>query len=408
MDLDFSPEDLAFGQEVRAFIAEAFDDDMRKRMGQSKNGYLDKESQVRWLKRLGEKGWIAPDWPVEYGGTGWSLGKKYVYDMEMALAGAPSTSNMGLKMCAPVVMAFGTDEQKKQHLPKILSTDVWWCQGYSEPGSGSDLASLALKAERDGDHYVLNGSKTWTTLAQWADWMFCLVRTSNEDIRQKGISFLLIDMKTPGITIRPIITLDGPAEGEQEINETFFDNVRVPVSNRIGKEGEGWTYAKYLLQFERGNAYAPGLSAQLKKVRKIANVERSDGGGSMMSDPDFRKKLSEVEIKVEALNATELRIFAGRANGDAMGAVSSMLKLEGSQMQQAITELALEAAGLYAQPFVQDTWSHLNGDGANYFRAGQDYSATVAPAYFNYRKTSIYAGSNEIQHNIMAKMVLGL
>ncbi|WP_068875889.1 MULTISPECIES: acyl-CoA dehydrogenase family protein [unclassified Phenylobacterium] len=408
MDLDFSPEDLAFGEEVRAFIAEAFDDDMRAKLSQSKNNHLDKEAQVRWLKRLGEKGWIAPDWPVEYGGTGWSLGKKYVFDMEMALAGAPSTSNMGLKMCAPVVMAFGTDEQKKQHLPKILSTDVWWCQGYSEPGSGSDLASLALKAERDGDYYVLNGSKTWTTLAQWADWMFCLVRTSNEDIRQKGISFLLIDMKTPGISIRPIVTLDGPAEGEQEINETFFDNVRVPVSNRIGKEGEGWTYAKYLLQFERGNAYAPGLSAQLKKVRKIAGIERSDGGGSMMSDPDFRKKLSEVEIKVEALNATELRIFSGRANGDAMGAVSSMLKLEGSQMQQAITELALEAAGLYAQPFVQDTWSHLKGDGANYFRAGQDYSATVAPTYFNYRKTSIYAGSNEIQHNIMAKMVLGL
>jgi alkylation response protein AidB-like acyl-CoA dehydrogenase len=408
MDLDFSPEDLAFREEVRAFIAEAYDDDMRARMSQSKNGYLDKESQVRWLKRLGEKGWIAPDWPVEYGGTGWSLGKKYVFDMEMALAGAPSTSNMGLKMCAPVVMAFGTPEQKAQHLPKILSTDVWWCQGYSEPGSGSDLASLAMKAERDGDHYVLNGSKTWTTLAQWADWMFCLVRTSSEDIRQKGISFLLIDMKTPGISIRPIVTLDGPPEGEQEINETFFDNVRVPVSNRIGKEGEGWTYAKYLLQFERGNAYAPGLSNQLRKVRKIASIERADGGGAMMSDPDFRKKLSEVEIKVEALNATELRIFAGRANGDAMGAVSSMLKLEGSQMQQAITELALEAAGVYAQPFVHDTWAHLKGDGKNYFRAGEDYSATVAPQYFNYRKTSIYAGSNEIQHNIMAKLVLGL
>jgi len=407
MDLDFSPEDLAFREEVRAFIAEAYDDDMRARMAQSKNGYLDKESQVRWLKKLHEKGWIAPDWPVEYGGTGWSLGQKYVFDMEMALAGAPSTSNMGLKMCAPVVMAFGTDEQKKQHLPKILSTDVWWCQGYSEPGSGSDLASLALKAERDGDHYVLNGSKTWTTLAQWADWMFCLVRTSNEDIRQKGISFLLIDMKTPGITIRPIPTLDGPAEGEQEINETFFDNVRVPVANRIGKEGEGWTYAKYLLQFERGNAYAPGLQNQLRKVRKIASMERSDRGGSMMSDPDFRKKLSEVEIKVEALNATELRIFAGRANGEAMGAVSSMLKLEGSQMQQAITELALEAAGVYAQPFVRDTWAHLNGD-TNVFRAGPDYAAPVAPQYFNYRKTSIYAGSNEIQHNIMAKMVLGL
>ncbi|MFN3582481.1 acyl-CoA dehydrogenase family protein [Phenylobacterium sp.] len=407
MDLDFSPEDLAFREEVRAFIAEAYDDDMRARMAQSKNGYLDKESQVRWLKKLHAKGWIAPDWPVEYGGTGWSLGQKYVFDMEMALAGAPSTSNMGLKMCAPVVMAFGTDEQKKQHLPKILSTDVWWCQGYSEPGAGSDLASLALKAERDGDHYVLNGSKTWTTLAQWADWMFCLVRTSNEDIRQKGISFLLIDMKTPGITIRPIPTLDGPAEGEQEINETFFDNVRVPVANRIGKEGEGWTYAKYLLQFERGNAYAPGLQNQLRKVRKIAAMERSDRGGSMMSDPDFRKKLSEVEIKVEALNATELRIFAGRANGEAMGAVSSMLKLEGSQMQQAITELALEAAGVYAQPFVRDTWAHLNGD-TNVFRAGPDYAAPVAPQYFNYRKTSIYAGSNEIQHNIMAKMVLGL
>jgi alkylation response protein AidB-like acyl-CoA dehydrogenase len=407
MDLAFSPEDLAFREEVRAFIAEAFDDEMRAKLAQSKNHHLDKASQVRWLKRLGEKGWIAPDWPVEYGGTGWSLGKKYIFDMEMALAGAPSTSNMGLRMCAPVVMAFGTDEQKKQHLPKILTTDVWWCQGYSEPGSGSDLASLALKAERDGDHYVLNGSKTWTTLAQWADWMFCLVRTSNEEIKQKGISFLLIDMKTPGITIRPIPTLDGPAEGEQEINETFFDNVRVPVANRIGKEGEGWTYAKYLLQFERGNAYAPGLQAQLNKVRKIAALERSDRGGSMLSDPDFRRRLSEIEIKVEALNATELRVFSGRANGEAMGAVSSMLKLEGSQMQQAVTELALEAVGVYKQPFVRDTWEMLR-PGGNTFRAGPDYAATIAPQYFNYRKTSIYAGSNEIQHNIMAKLVLGL
>ena len=407
MDLDFSPEDLAFGEEVKAFIAEAFDGDMRAKVTHSKNHAVDKAAQVRWLKRLGEKGWIAPDWPVEYGGTGWSIGKKYIFDMEMALAGAPSTSNMGLRMCAPVVMAFGTPEQKAQHLPKILTTDAWWCQGYSEPGSGSDLASLSLKAELDGDCYVLNGSKTWTTLAQWADWMFCLVRTSNEDIRQKGISFLLIDMKTPGISVRPLPTLDGPAEGEQEINQTYFDNVRVPVANRIGKEGEGWTYAKYLLQFERGNAYAPGLSAQLRKVRKIASIETADRGGAMMSDPDFRRKLAEVELKVEALNATELRIFAGRASGEAMGAVSSMLKLEGSQMQQAITELALEAVGVYAQPFVRDTWDMLK-PGGNTFRAGPDYAATVAPHYFNYRKTSIYAGSNEIQHNIMAKMVLGL
>jgi alkylation response protein AidB-like acyl-CoA dehydrogenase len=407
MDLDFTPEDLAFRDEVRAFIAAAYDDDMRARMAQSKNGHINKDGQVRWLKRLNEKGWIAPDWPVEHGGAGFTPAQKYIFDMEMALAGAPSTANMGIRMCAPVIMAFGTPEQKAQHLPKILTTDVWWCQGYSEPGSGSDLASLALKAERDGDHYVLNGSKTWTTYAQWADWMFCLVRTSQEEIRQKGISFLLLDMKTPGIQIVPLPTLDGPPEGDQEINQVFFDNVRVPVSNRIGEEGQGWTYAKYLLQFERGNAYAPGLTNQLAKVKKIAGLERSDRGQRMLDDPDFRKKLSEVQIKVEALNATELRVFAGRAAGEAMGATSSMLKLEGSQMQQAITELALEAAGIYAQPFVQDTWAELDGR-TNVARAGPEYAATVAPMYFNYRKTSIYAGSNEIQHNIMAKMVLGL
>lgn len=407
MDLEFSREDLAFRDEVRAFIAEAFDEDMRARSAQSKNGHIDKAGQIRWLKRLYEKGWIAPDWPVEYGGTGWSHAQKYVFDMEMALAGAPSTSNMGLKMCAPVVMAFGTPEQKAQHLPKILSSDVWWCQGYSEPGSGSDLASLSMKAERDGDHYVLNGSKIWTTYAQWADWMFCLVRTSSEEIRQKGISFLLLDMKTPGITIVPLPTLDGPPEGDQEINQVFFENVRVPVANRIGEEGQGWTYAKYLLQFERGNPYAAGLTNQLNKVRKIAGLEPSDGAGRMIDDPDFRRKLSEMQIKVDVLNATELRMFAARTAGEALGAASSMLKLEGSQAQQAVTELALEAAGIYAQPFVRDTWAEIRGE-RNEPRAGPDYAATLAPTYFNYRKTSIYAGSNEIQHNIMAKMVLGL
>lgn len=407
MDLDFSKEDMAFRDEVRAFIAEAFDEDMRARAAQSKNGHIDKAGQIRWLKRLYDKGWIAPDWPVEYGGTGWSHAQKYIFDMEMALAGAPSTSNMGLKMCAPVVMAFGTPEQKAQHLPKILSSDVWWCQGYSEPGSGSDLASLSLKAERDGDHYVLNGSKIWTTYAQWADWMFCLVRTSNEEIRQKGITFLLLEMNAPGISIVPLPTLDGPPEGDQEINQVFFENVRVPISNRIGEEGQGWTYAKYLLQFERGNPYAAGLTNQLNKVRKIAEVERSDGGARMIDDPDFRRKLMEMQIKVDVLNATELRMFAARTSGEAMGAASSMLKLEGSQAQQAVTELALEATGLYAQPFVRDTWAEIRGE-RNEPRAGPDYAATVAPTYFNYRKTSIYAGSNEIQHNIMAKMVLGL
>ena len=407
MDLAFSPEDLAFRAEVGAFIAEAFDDEMRARVAQSKNGNLDKESQVRWLKRLHAKGWIAPDWPVEYGGTGWSQAQKYIFEMEMALAGAPSNTTMGLKMCAPVVMAFGTPEQKAQHLPKILSTDVWWCQGYSEPGSGSDLASLSLKADRDGEDYVLNGSKIWTTHAQWADWMFCLVRTENAPIRQMGISFLLLDMRTPGITIQSIPTIDGPMPGDQEVNQVFFENVRVPVANRIGEEGQGWTYAKYLLQFERGNAFAPGVTNMLSKVRKIAGLERSDGGARMLDDPDFRRRLSELEIKVEALNATELRVFAGRSAGEAMGAVSSMLKLEGSQAQQAATELALEAVGLYAQPFVQDTWAEIRGE-TNAPRPGPDYAAPIAPTYFNYRKTSIYAGSNEIQHNIMAKLVLGL
>ncbi len=407
MDLAFSAEDLAFQGEVRAFIAEHFDDDLRARLAQSKNAHVDREGQIRWLKRLAERGWIAPEWPVEYGGTGWNDAQKYIFNMEMALAGTPNTSNMGLRMCAPVIMAFGTDEQKAQHLPKILSSDVWWCQGYSEPGSGSDLASLQMKAVRDGDDYVLNGSKIWTTYAQWADWMFCLVRTSQEDRPQKGISFLLLDMKTPGITIRPLPTLDGPTPGDEEINQVFFEDVRVPVANRIGEEGQGWTYAKYLLQFERGNAYAPGLTNMLDKVKKIASAEPADGAERMIEDPDFRRKLASMQIKVETLNATELKLFSGRATGDAMGPASSMLKLEGSKTQQEITELALEAVGLYAQPFIEDTWAELRG-GVNEPRPGPDYAATAAPMYFNYRKASIYAGSNEIQHNIMAKMILGL
>jgi alkylation response protein AidB-like acyl-CoA dehydrogenase len=407
MDLEFSPEDLAFRDEVRAFIAQAFDDDMRARSALSKIGDVGREAQVRWFKALAARGWLAPDWPVEYGGTGWSDAQKYVFNMEMALAGTPTTSNMGLRMCAPVIMAFGSDAQKAEHLPKILSADVWWCQGYSEPGSGSDLASLSLKAQRDGDDYVLNGSKIWTTYAQYADWMFCLVRTSVEDRPQRGISFLLLDMKTPGIVIRPLPTLDGPVDGEQEVNQVFFEDVRVPVSNRVGEEGQGWTYAKYLLQFERGGAYAPGLTHQLQAVKRIAGLERSDSGGAMIADPDFRRRLADMQIKVEVLNATELKVFAGRATGAAMGPVSSMLKLEGSQAQQAITELALEAAGVYAQPFIQDTWSGLRY-GTNVRLPVPEYAAPVAPTYFNKRKTSIYAGSNEIQHNVMAKMILGV
>ena len=403
MDLAFSPEDLAFQREVRDWIAGAFDDDLRRMMAQSKNGYLNKAGQVKWQKKLFERGWAAPDWPVELGGSGFTASQRYIFNMEMSLAGTPHPSPMGLKMCAPVIMAFGTPEQKAQHLPPILSSDIWWCQGYSEPGAGSDLASLKMSAVRDGDDYVLNGSKIWTTQAQWADWMFCLVRTSTEGKPQNGITFLLLRMDPPGIQIKPLPTLDGPAEGEQEINQVFFDNVRVPVSNRIGEENKGWTYAKYLLEFERGNAYAPGLMHMLRKVKKLAALERADDGGALIEDPDFRVKIAELEIAVESLNATELRIFSGRGAGKAVGPASSMLKLAGSETQQAITELALEAVGTYAAPFVRDTWAATN-DG----RAGPDYAAPVAPSYFSYRKTTIYAGSSEIQKNIITKLVLGL
>jgi alkylation response protein AidB-like acyl-CoA dehydrogenase len=403
MDLSFSPEDLRFRDEVRAWIAENYDEDLKRQLSQSKNGYLDKAGQVRWQKTLASRGWAAPDWPVEYGGPGFTPSQRYIFNMEMSLAGVPTSSPMGLKMVAPVIMAFGSDEQKKRHLPPILSSDIWWCQGYSEPGSGSDLASLQMRADRDGDFYVLNGSKIWTTHAQWADWMFCLVRTAFEGKPQNGISFLLLEMTTPGITVRPLPTLDGPIEGQQEVNQVFFENVRVPVSNRIGEEGKGWTYAKYLLEFERGNAFAPGLMKMLEKVKKIASLELSDTGEPLIRDPEFRRKLSEAEIRVEALNATELRIFAGMGSGQPVGPASSMLKLTGSETQQAITELTLEAVGNYALPFVADTFAQSNEP-----RAGPDYAAPAAPAYFNYRKASIYAGSNEIQKNIMAKLVLGL
>ena len=407
MDLAFSPEELAFRDEVRAWIEQAYDADLRRQMSQSKNGYLDKAGQVKWQKKLAEKGWVAPGWPAQYGGPTWTSSQHYIFNMEMSLAGVPASSPMGLKMVAPVIMAFGTDAQKQQHLPPILSSDIWWCQGYSEPGSGSDLASLQMKAERDGDHYILNGSKIWTTHAQWADWMFCLVRTSQEAKPQNGISFLLLEMNTPGISIRPLPTLDGPVEGQQEINQVFFEDVRVPISNRIGEEGMGWTYAKYLLEFERGNAYAPGLMNMLKKVRRIASAEASGNGTSMIQDTDFRRKLANLQIKVEALNATELKIFSAMSSGTPVGPASSMLKLEGSETQQAITELPLEAVGIYAQPFVADTWAEMRGE-TNAPRPGPDYAAPAAPSYLNYRKASIYAGSNEIQHNIMAKLILGL
>jgi alkylation response protein AidB-like acyl-CoA dehydrogenase len=410
MELSFSAADLAFRDEVRAWIAEAYDPVLRAKMALSKNGYLDKAGQVAWQKKLFERGWVAPDWPAEFGGPGWSATQRYIFNMETSAAGCPIVSPMGLKMVAPVIMAFGNEKQKAQHLPAILASDIWWCQGYSEPGSGSDLASLQMRAEktvRDGvEGYVLNGSKIWTTHAQWADWMFNLVRTDNTGKPQEGISFILVEMTSPGISIRALPTLDGPIDGQQEINQVFYEDVFVPAENLIGEEGKGWTYAKYLLEFERGNAYAPGLRNALKKVRRIAETEQA-GGVPLIEDSDFQHRLAELEIIINALDATEMKIFSGLSSGKSVGAASSMLKTKGSEMQQAITELALEAVGASAQPFVADSWSIIDGRSNEPFPV-PDHAAAVAPSYFNYRKTSIYAGSNEIQRNIMAKMVLGL
>ncbi len=407
MDLSFTDEDLSFQKEVRAWIAEAYTPELRARAAMSKNAYIDKDGMIEWQKKLHAKGWIAPNWPTEYGGGGFTAGQKYILSMELAAAGTPNVSPMGLAMCAPVLMAFGSDAQKAQHLPPILSSDVWWCQGYSEPGSGSDLASLQMSAVRDGGDYILNGSKIWTTHAQWADWMFCLVRTSKEGKHQEGISFIVFPMDLPGISVSSLPTLDGPTDNQQEINQVFFEDVWVPIeSSLVGEENMGWTYAKYLLQFERGNAYAPGLRNALSKTKKIAKLEMS-GGEPLINDPDFARKIALMEMKIESLNATELRIFSALSAGQAVGPESSMLKCAGSEVQQEISELTLEAVGGYAAPFVQDTFA-IARDGANSDLATPEHAAPVAPSYFNYRKTSIYAGSNEIQRNIMAKMVLGL
>lgn len=397
MDLSFTSAELAFREEVRRFIEQEFDDDLREKVAQTKNGYLDMEGQLKWQRALYKKGWAAPNWPKEFGGPGWTPAQKYIFDLEMSAAGTPIVSPMGLKMVAPVIMAFGSDEQKRRFLPPILSSQVWWCQGYSEPGSGSDLASLQMKCEDKGDHFLLNGSKIWTTHAQWADWMFNLVRTQNTGKPQEGISFILVDMKTKGITVRPLPTLDGPVEGQQEVNQVFYEDVKVPKENLIGKVNEGWTYAKYLLEFERGNAYGPGLRRAINKVRDIARKEH------VYDDADLRRRIEDLDIQISALEMTELRIFSAMSAGARPGPESSLLKCRGTELQQAISELALETIGNYALPFIANTWERTNAP-----RPGPHYAGPIAPYYFSLRKASIYAGSNEIQRNIMAKAVLGL
>ncbi len=397
MNLDLSPELRAFRDEVRAFIKAELPADIRDKV--RKGLQLERDDYVRWQKILYKKGWIAPNWPKEYGGPGWTPMQRYIFDEEVGKSGAPRVIPFGLVMVAPVIMKFGTEAQKREHLPKILSSEVWWCQGYSEPGAGSDLAGLKTRALREGDHYTVNGQKTWTTLAQYADWIFCLVRTDPAAKKQEGISFLLIDMKSPGVTVKPIVTMDGGAE----VNEVFFDNVKVPVTNLVGPENQGWTVAKYLLGHERTNIADIGRAKhQLARVKEIAAAERADGG-SLLEDEDFRDRIAEVELDLIALEATLLRIVAAETGGRAPGAEASLIKIKGSELQQQLTELLIEAVGYYGFPYNRDAMEH----GWNEPPIGPDYAAPLAPAYFNTRKTTIYGGSNEVQRGILAKFVMG-
>lgn len=396
MHLQHSPEDLSFRDQVRAFLASHLPPELQNKVRNHLR--LSRDDYVRWHRILAAQGWAAPGWPVEYGGPGWTPVQRHLFEEECALAAAPQILPFGVNMVAPVIMAFGTQQQKDYYLPRILSCEDWWCQGYSEPGAGSDLASLKTSAVRDGEHYIVNGQKTWTTLAQHADMIFCLVRTDTGVRKQEGISFLLIDMRTPGVTVRPIAMLDE----EHEVNEVFFDDVRVPAANLVGQENRGWTYAKYLLGHERTGIAAVGRSKrELLFVKRLALREQKRGR-PLLDDPLFAAKVAALEIELMALEMTVLRVLA-RAEA-APGPEASMLKVKGTEIQQALTELMVEAAGPMALPFDP---AYLDGE-REHSIAGDDEAATLAPYYFNFRKTSIYGGSNEIQRNIISQMILGL
>jgi alkylation response protein AidB-like acyl-CoA dehydrogenase len=392
MDLNYSPEETAFRDEVRAWLRANLPNDLHEKVANYQE--LEKDDLMRWHRILAQKGWVAPEWPVEWGGKDWTVVQRYIFEEECGFAGCPPLMPFGLKMCAPVLLHFGTKEQKQRFLPRIYSGEDFWCQGYSEPGSGSDLASLKTSAVRQGDYYIVNGQKIWTTMAQHADWIFCLVRTdSNSGKKQEGISFLLFDMKTPGITIRPLILMDG----RHEVNEVFFDDVKVPAENLVHKEGDGWTVAKYLLGYERMNTGQVGTSKrEVAKLKALASQQIQDGK-PLLDDPRFRDKLSRVEVELMALEITNLRFLDQLRSGRAPGAEVSLLKIKGTEIQQALTELMIQVAGPLAQPVEPLAASDFD-----------QFTAALMPRYCNYRKTTIYAGSNEIQRNIIAKMSLGL
>ncbi|WP_169567413.1 acyl-CoA dehydrogenase family protein [Sneathiella limimaris] len=398
MDLSFTDEELAFQSEVREFLEKNLPSDVKERY--RRGVHFTKEGQVRWQKILNEKGWMAPNWPKEYGGPGWTATQKYIFAQEMGRASAPNPMPFGVSMVGPVIYTFGTDEQKNYYLPRILNSEDWWCQGYSEPGSGSDLASLKTRADRDGDDYIVNGQKIWTSHAQHADMIFCLVRTDQNAKAQEGISFLLIDMKTPGITVRPIIGLDK----EHTLNEVFFDDVRVPIKNRIGEENKGWTYAKFLLGNERTSiARVAQSKLRCEHLREIANTEKVNGG-LLNEDRDFMRKLTQIEVDLMALEYTELRMLSKIEKGETLTAEPSLLKIKGTEIQQRLTELLVESLGMYGAAYD----SLEVREGRNDLNFAPDYAHGPMAEHLYLKAASIYGGSNEIQRNIISKMVLGL
>jgi acyl-CoA dehydrogenase len=401
MNLDFTPDELAFQTEVRAFFAEKLTPDLRLANALTPSVFSDPDIFRRWQRILFERGWAASSWPAEFGGTGWSTAQQYIYEVENAIAGGPPLLPQGLRMVGPVIMKFGTQAQKDFYLPKILTGEDYWCQGYSEPGSGSDLASLKTRAVRDGDDYIINGSKIWTSHAQFANRMFALVRTADSPKKQDGISFILIDMDSPGISVRPILTIGG----DHEVNQVFFDDVRVPIANLVGAEGQGWSYGKYLLEFERGGAMASGrLRSKLRKIEKLASTYR-DGEHSLLDSPAISLRLSELEIDIDALEMSELRIMSSLQTGQNPGSVaSSMAKLRNSELKQAVSRLAIDILGDDAliweprRPLYQLDEPSLLGEEA----------LSVSAEYLNTRAYTIFGGTSEVQRDVIAKVVIGM
>ena len=392
MDLNFTADELAFRAEIRQWVAEHLPQDISAKVHDALR--LSKDDMQRWAKILGARGWLGWAWPKQFGGPGWSAVQRHLFEEECALAGAPRIVPFGPVMVAPVIMAFGTQEQQQRHLPGIMSGEVWWSQGYSEPGSGSDLASVKTRAERQGDKYIVNGQKAWTTLGQYGDWIFCLVRTDNSGKPQTGISFLLIDMKSPGVTVRPVIMLDGG----HEVNEVFFDDVEVPIDNLIGEENKGWTYAKYLLAHERSNiADVNRAKRELERLKRIAKAE------GMVDDQRFRDQVALLEVDIVALEMMVLRVLSADRSGKQTLDVAGLLKIRGSEIQQRYTELMMLAGGPFSLPFIHEAMAA--GWQGEYI--GAAHCAPLASHYFNTRKTTIYGGSSEVQRNIVAQTMLG-